>query len=45
MLDSTEKKEEFLDYEAEARSYVKEFYRLNHKNQTLDFVRQRRKTP
>ena len=32
------KKEQFRDYEAEARSSVKEFYRLNHQNQTLEFV-------
>ena len=43
MLTSAKKKEEFRDYEAEARSSVKEFYRLNHKNQTLDFVRQKRR--
>lgn len=28
----------FRNYEAEARSSVKEFYRLNHTNQTLEFV-------
>src|SRR5688500_16738698 len=28
----------FRDYEAEARPSVREFYRLNHANQTLDFV-------
>jgi inositol oxygenase len=28
----------FRDYRAEARPSVKEFYRLNHKHQTLDFV-------
>lgn len=31
-------KEAFRDYRAEARPSVKEFYRLNHRNQTLDFV-------
>jgi inositol oxygenase len=31
-------KEAFRDYRAEARPRVKEFYRLNHRNQTLDFV-------
>ena len=31
-------KEAFRDYRAEARPSVKEFYRLNHKHQTLDFV-------
>jgi inositol oxygenase len=30
--------EQFRDYRAEARSSVKEFYRLNHTHQTLDFV-------
>jgi inositol oxygenase len=28
----------FRDYRAEARPSVKEFYRLNHRHQTLDFV-------
>lgn len=28
----------FRDYEANARPSVREFYRLNHSNQTLDFV-------
>lgn len=32
-------KEAFRDYRAEARPSVKEFYRLNHRYQTLDFVR------
>jgi inositol oxygenase len=31
-------KEQFRDYRAEARPSVKEFYRLNHRHQTLDFV-------
>lgn len=31
-------KEGFRDYRAEARPSVKEFYRLNHRHQTLDFV-------
>src|SRR5579864_7949334 len=30
--------EQFRDYRAEARPSVKEFYRLNHQHQTLDFV-------
>jgi hypothetical protein len=29
---------EFRNYEAEARACAKEFYRLNHRYQTLDFV-------
>ncbi len=32
----------FRNYEAEARPSVKEFYRLNHQHQTLDFVRSKR---
>src|SRR6185312_7282476 len=31
-------KEAFRNYRAEARPSVKEFYRLNHRLQTLDFV-------
>jgi inositol oxygenase len=30
--------EQFRDYEAEQRACVREFYRLNHTRQTLDFV-------
>jgi inositol oxygenase len=33
------KKEEFRDYRAKARPGVAEFYRLNHRHQTLAFVR------
>jgi len=32
------KPEEFRNYAAEQRSTVREFYRLNHTNQTMDFV-------
>src|SRR5688572_3400896 len=32
-------KNAFRDYRAEARPSVREFYRLNHRHQTLDFVR------
>jgi inositol oxygenase len=32
-------KEEFRDYRKNARPSVREFYRLNHKHQTYDFVR------
>jgi inositol oxygenase len=32
-------REQFRDYRAEARPSVKEFYRLNHRHQALDFVR------
>ena len=35
-------KESFRDYRAEARPSVKEFYRLNHRHQTLDFVKQKK---
>ncbi len=35
---ATKAKEEFRNYRAEARPSVKEFYRLNHRHQTLDFV-------
>lgn len=34
--------EPFRDYDAEARPSVKEFYRLNHQYQTVDFVEQKR---
>ncbi len=36
--DADKAQEEFRNYEAEARSSVREFYRLNHRYQTLDFV-------
>jgi inositol oxygenase len=36
-------KEAFRDYRAEARPSVKEFYRQNHKHQTLDFVRAKKR--
>ncbi len=36
---ATDEKHVYRDYEAEARSTVREFYRLNHTYQTLDFVR------
>ena len=39
---STKTKEEFRDYRAEARPAVKEFYRLHHKHQTVEFVRAKR---
>lgn len=40
--DPNKKQEEFRDYKAEARASVKEFYRLNHTHQTVDFVRAKR---
>ena len=41
--DPNKKKEEFRNYEADARPTVREFYRLNHTNQTHDFVLGKRK--
>lgn len=41
--DPTKKKEEFRNYEADARPTVREFYRLNHINQTHEFVRAKHK--
>ncbi len=37
--DAEKKKEEFRNYEADARPTVREFYRLNHLHQTHDFVK------
>lgn len=34
---------EFRDYRKEARPSVKEFYRINHQHQTLDFVLQKKR--
>jgi inositol oxygenase len=36
--DPNKKQEQFRDYKAEARDSVKEFYRLNHEHQTMQFV-------
>lgn len=36
-------KEQFRDYEADARPSVREFYRLNHRHQTYDFVQAKKK--
>src|ERR1043165_783522 len=36
-------KEQFRNYEANARPTVREFYRLNHINQSYDFVQAKRK--
>ncbi len=41
--DSCKPKEAFRDYRAEARPSVKEFYRLNHRFQTFDFVQQKKR--
>src|SRR5437763_16410017 len=42
-VDPEKPKEAFRDYRAEARPSVKEFYRLNHTRQTLDFVLQKKR--
>ena len=36
--DPDKKKEQFRNYEADARPTVREFYRLNHRHQSYDFV-------
>ncbi len=41
--DPNKKKEEFRNYAANARPTVREFYRLNHTNQTFDFVQNKKK--
>src|SRR2546421_7605781 len=41
--DPAKKKEQFRNYEADARPTVREFYRLNHRHQTYDFVHTKRK--
>jgi inositol oxygenase len=41
-INPEKKKEEFRNYEADARPSVREFYRLNHTHQTFDFVQQKR---
>jgi len=41
--DSGKPKEAFRDYRAEARPSVKEFYRLNHRFQTFDFVQEKKR--
>ena len=40
--DPNKKKEQFRNYEADARPTVREFYRLNHTQQTFDFVQKKR---
>lgn len=42
-VDPAKKKEQFRNYEADARPSVREFYRLNHRHQTHDFVQTKRK--
>src|SRR5207237_10741276 len=41
--DDGKPKEAFRDYRAEARPSVKDFYRLNHRHQTLEFVQQKKR--
>jgi len=41
--DANKKKEQFRNYEADARPTVREFYRLNHCYQTFDFVQARKR--
>ena len=41
--DPAKKKEQFRNYEADARPSVREFYRLNHRHQTYDFVESKRR--
>ncbi len=41
--DPNKKQEQFRDYEATARPTVREFYRLNHRYQTLEFVRSKKR--
>ena len=40
--DPDKKETQFRDYKSEARASVKEFYRLNHTQQTVDFGRAKR---
>jgi len=41
-VDATKTKEQFRNYETNARPSVREFYRLNHKYQSCEFVRAKR---
>src|SRR3954447_1437311 len=41
--DPEKKKEQFRNYEADARPTVREFYRLNHRHQSYDFVQAKKK--
>src|SRR6266700_4817639 len=40
--DAEKKKEQFRNYEANARPSVREFYRQNHRHQSCNFVRSKR---
>ncbi|HTD86484.1 MAG TPA: inositol oxygenase family protein [Candidatus Binatia bacterium] len=41
--DADKRPEQFRNYEANARASVREFYRLNHRHQTYDFVHEKKK--
>jgi len=41
--DANKTKEQFRNYEADARPTVREFYRLNHRHQTFDFVQAKKR--
>src|SRR5882762_5165215 len=41
--DPAKQKEQFRNYEADARPTVREFYRLNHRHQTFDFVQAKKR--
>ena len=41
--DPAKQKEEFRNYEADARPTVREFYRLNHRHQSYDFVQSKKR--
>jgi len=40
--DANEEDRKFRDYDADARPSVREFYRLNHRHQTMEFVKAKR---
>lgn len=42
-VNPNKQKEEFRNYEADARATVREFYRLNHRYQTYEFVQSKKK--
>lgn len=42
-VDPDKKKEQFRNYEGEARPSVREFYRLNHEFQSYDFVQEKKR--
>ena len=42
LINSNKSKQAFRNYDTPARDTVKEFYRLNHKYQTYDFVQEKK---